>query len=123
MKILKSLTISLLILNIGLEVLAQPLPYKNSALPVEARVKDLLSRMTPEEKWWQLFMIPGDLDNMEPGQYKNGIFGLQISASAKGKDDANQLLKYNTSENGLALVRKVNAIQKHFVEMSVTRSQ
>ena len=33
-------------------------PYKNANLPVEDRVNDLLSRMTIEEKFWQLFMIP-----------------------------------------------------------------
>jgi hypothetical protein len=35
----------------------QVLPYKNPQLPVEARVADLLGRMTPEEKFRQLFMI------------------------------------------------------------------
>ena len=50
------------------------LPYKNPALPVDERVKDLVSRMTPEEKFWQMFMIPGDLDNADSSQYKNGIF-------------------------------------------------
>src|SRR5260221_3425514 len=41
----------------------QPPPYKNASLPVDARVKDLLGQMTLEEKFWQLFMIPEDLDN------------------------------------------------------------
>jgi len=91
------------------------LPYKNALLPVEDRVKDLLQRMTPEEKFWQLFMIPGDLDNADSTQYKNGIFGLQVSASSKG-DAGGQMLNYNTSENGLLLARKINNIQKFFVE-------
>jgi beta-glucosidase len=34
------------------------LPYKDSTLSIEVRVNDLLQRMTPEEKFWQLFMIP-----------------------------------------------------------------
>ena len=50
-------------------------PYKNPELSIEQRVNDLLQRMTPEEKFWQLFMIPGDLDNVKPGQYHHGIFG------------------------------------------------
>ena len=37
--------------------------YKNSKLPVDERVQDLLSRMTVEEKFWQMFMIPGDLSD------------------------------------------------------------
>ena len=44
----------------------------------EQRVQDLLARMTLEEKFWQLFMIPGDLDN-PADDYSKGIFGLQIS--------------------------------------------
>ena len=35
-----------------------PLPYRNPHLSVDARVRDLLRRMTPEEKFWQLFMYP-----------------------------------------------------------------
>jgi beta-glucosidase len=92
------------------------LPYKNPALPVDDRVKDLMSRMTVEEKFFQLFMIPGDLDKIEPGQYTHGIFGLQVSAASKGNEDTQQLLKYNTAENGLTLTKKINAIQKFFVE-------
>lgn len=91
-------------------------PYKNPQLPVEQRVKDLLQRMTPEEKFWQLFMIPGDLDQLQPGQYRNGIFGLQVSASGNGGQ--NQLLKYNTGEPAAVLAKKINAIQKFFVEQT-----
>jgi beta-glucosidase len=97
---------------------AQPtFPYKNPALSVEERVKDLLSRMTPEEKFWQLYMIPGDLDNLEtPDQYKNGIFGFQVSASSKSGDETGQILKYNTNEDARKLARKINSIQRYFVE-------
>ncbi|MBC6492014.1 glycoside hydrolase family 3 C-terminal domain-containing protein [Flavihumibacter stibioxidans] len=92
-------------------------PYKNPKLPIETRVKDLLTRMTPEEKFWQLFMIPGDLDKAAPEQYRNGLFGFQVSAASKG-DAGGQLLSYNTSEDPLALTRKINAIQKYFVEQT-----
>jgi beta-glucosidase len=94
---------------------AQLAPYKNPSLPIQERVKDLLSRMTPEEKFWQLFMIPGDLDNADSLQYKNGIFGFQVSASSK-IDAAGQMLNYGTNENALVLARKINNIQKYFVE-------
>ncbi len=90
-------------------------PYKNPTLPVNERVKDLLSRMTTEEKFWQLFMIPGDLDNADSLQYKNGIFGFQVSATSKG-DAGGQMLKYSATENALVLAKKINAIQKYFVE-------
>ena len=90
--------------------------YKNPRLSIDERVKDLLGRMTLEEKSWQLFMIPGDLDQAEPGQYKNGIFGLQVGAASQGNNDTQQMMKYSTTESGLVLVRKINAIQKFFVE-------
>ena len=97
---------------------AQPLPlYKNPTASVEARVKDLLGRMTPEEKFWQLFMIPGDLDGADSKQYDRGIFGFQVSAAAKG-DAAGQLLNYGTKENATALAKKINSIQKYFIEKS-----
>lgn len=95
----------------------QVAPYKNPQLKVEERVADLLSRMTPEEKFWQLFMIPGDLDNADSVQYKNGIFGFQVSAASKG-DAGGQVLNYNTSENALVLAKKINGIQQYFIEHS-----
>src|SRR5688572_7894711 len=94
------------------------IPYKDATLPVDQRVKDILGRMTVEEKFWQLFMIPGDLEGIAPDQYKHGVFGFQVSASSKGNEDTQQLLKYNTSEGALALTRKINAIQKYFIEQS-----
>ncbi len=92
-------------------------PYKNPALPVEVRVKDLLGRMTPEEKSWQMFMIPGDLDGADSNKYRAGIFGLQVSAAAQG-DEAGQLLHYGMGENTYAMAKKTNAIQKYFIEKS-----
>lgn len=89
--------------------------YKDATKPVELRVKDLLQRMTPEEKFWQCFMIPGDLED----QYKHGIFGLQISASAKQGGAADQLLKYDIKGGGAeTLARKINTIQKYYIENS-----
>ena len=72
--------------------------YKDKSQPIEKRVRDLLNRMTPEEKFWQLFMIPGDLDNADSNQYKNGLFGFQVSAASKG-DAGGQMLNYGTDEN------------------------
>lgn len=92
----------------------QPL-YKDPSQPVEKRVYDLLSRMTPEEKFWQLFMIPGELDHVNATQYKNGLFGFQVSAAGKG-DAGGQLLNYSTNETAVALAKKINAIQQYFVE-------
>ena len=81
-------------------------PYKNAALPIDARVRDLLSRMTLEEKFWQVFMIPGSLDD-PAHDYSKGIFGLQISTgAATGRAAAR------------AHAERINAIQRYFVEQT-----
>lgn len=99
-------------------ITAQKPLYKDPKQPIEARVQDLLKKMTPEEKFWQCFMIPGDLDNVPKGQYAHGIFGLQVSAGNQGGGVAGQLLKYNANEDAERLTEKINAIQKYFVEES-----
>lgn len=99
-------------------IIAQKPLYKDPKQSVEVRVQDLLKRMTPEEKFWQCFMIPGDLDNVPKGQYAHGIFGLQVSAGNQGGGAAGQLLKYNANEDAERLAKKINAIQKYFVEES-----
>jgi beta-glucosidase len=86
---------------------AQPFPYRDPRAATGDRVRDLLGRMTLEEKFWQLFMIPGDLDN-PANDYVNGVFGLQISV-AKGERDG-------TPNAARAHASRVNAIQRFFVE-------
>ena len=71
--------------------------------------------MSPEEKFWQLFMIPGDLDQADRAQYKNGLFGFQVSAATRG-DAGGQMLSYNTNEQSLTLAKKINRIQRFFVD-------
>ncbi|MBK7107530.1 MAG: hypothetical protein IPH62_19865 [Ignavibacteriae bacterium] len=43
--------------------------------------------MTLEEKFWQLFMIPGDLSDGKE-KYKNGIFGFQVSTKGTSSNAA-----------------------------------
>jgi beta-glucosidase len=93
---------------------AQPPAYRNSNLPVTERVRDLLGRMTLEEKFWQLFMIPGDLDDPSH-DYSAGVFGLQISTTpsvtnaAASQAAAGASIAYGHAE-------RINAIQRFFVE-------
>ena len=94
------------------------IPYKNASLSIDERVKDLLSRMTIEEKFWQLFMIPGDVQKGDEEKYRNGIFGFQVSAASTNGDASQQMLNYKTTEDGLLLVKKINTIQKYFIEQS-----
>ncbi|MGH9409520.1 MAG: glycoside hydrolase family 3 N-terminal domain-containing protein, partial [Vicinamibacterales bacterium] len=67
-------------------------------------MSDLLGRMTLDEKFWQLFMIPGDLDD-PANAYSHGIFGLQISTAPKGG-----------APTARAHADRINAIQRYFVE-------
>ncbi|MBL7864729.1 MAG: glycoside hydrolase family 3 C-terminal domain-containing protein [Cyclobacteriaceae bacterium] len=94
---------------------AQPIPpYKNSRITVETRVKDLLSRMTPEEKFRQLFLITGDLGS-DKSAFKQGIFGIQLSTEAT---DGGQILQYAQGVNAVQQAEKFNAIQKFFIEQT-----
>jgi len=88
--------------------------YKDPKAPIEARVADLLSRMTPEEKFWQLFMIPGDL-SIGKEKLKNGIFGFQISAEGKTADATQQLLNYAPGASAAETAVKINEIQSFFL--------
>ncbi len=108
------LVFTLLIFLYHVGICQSMLPYKNPKLPIEERVKDLIARMTPEEKFWQLFMIPGDLSDGKE-KYKNGIFGFQVSAKGN-KDAAGQLLNYSSASNALQTAKLINSIQKYFVE-------
>ena len=75
------------------------LPYRDPKLTTDRRVEDLLARMTPEEKFRQLFMVAGDLD-AGTDAYKDGIFGLQVRSAKDARGAA----------------EKIDAMQKFFVE-------
>ncbi len=100
-----------------------PPPYRNQQLPVALRVRDLLARMTLEEKFWQLFMIPGDLDD-PANDYSHGVFGLQISTtphagdSAPPHDRADSTSRASASAIARAHAERINAIQRYFVEQT-----
>jgi beta-glucosidase-like glycosyl hydrolase len=55
--------------------------------------------MTPEEKFWQLFMLAGEF-SADERRFQDGLFGLQVPADA---DTA-------------GLRERMNAIQRHFVD-------
>ncbi|HCW06042.1 MAG TPA: beta-1,3-glucosyltransferase, partial [Cytophagales bacterium] len=116
---MRLVSIFLFVIFLFVKTSAQKVPdYKNPKLPIEQRVNDLLSRMTPKEKFWQLFMIPSDFDQPDSAKYKNGIFGFQVSTNSNNNGAAQQLLNYKSGESGLQLLRKINSIQKYFVEQT-----
>ena len=78
-------------------------PYRDARVPTAERVRDLVRRMTLEEKFWQLFMFPGDLSDTSH-DYSHGVFGLQIDAPGTAAEPAR------------AYAERVNAIQRYFVD-------
>ncbi|TDO04707.1 glycoside hydrolase family 3 C-terminal domain-containing protein [Sunxiuqinia elliptica] len=89
--------------------------YKNPELSIEERVEDLLERMTLEEKFWQMYMIPGDLTDGKE-KYKHGIFGFQVATKGKSANEAEQLLDYRGGGTAVETAEKINEIQKYFIE-------
>lgn len=62
-------------------------PYKNPAVAVDRRVHDLIRRMTIDEKFWQLFMLPGGREDSTE-DYSHGVFGLQTRTATSARSDA-----------------------------------
>ncbi len=90
------------------------LPYKNPRLSTEARVADLLNRMTLEEKFWQLYMIPAALD-VDLEKYPHGIFGFQFAAVGQAGNGAEQMMNYS-GVGPVETVKAINRAQKYFIE-------
>lgn len=88
--------------------------YKDPNQPLEARVADLLQRMTPAEKAWQLFMVPSDFDTTKC-RLSDGIFGIQLFATGLA-DPNQQMLNYSSANSNLEIIARANDIQKHFIE-------
>lgn len=88
----------------------EPRSYRDPRVPIDDRIRALVSRMTPEEKFWQLFMIPGDLDD-PANDYSNGIFGLQISTAQRAAGDS-----ISMGDAARAHAERINGIQRYFVE-------
>ncbi|MDV7139183.1 glycoside hydrolase family 3 C-terminal domain-containing protein [Maribacter sp. TH_r10] len=91
--------------------------YKNPNLSVDERVEDLLGRMTLEEKFWQMFMIPGDL-SIGKDKLKHGIFGFQISSKGKNDNAAEQIMDYGSTGSTKQMAEEINEIQRYFIEES-----
>lgn len=115
-------TLSLLLaaaLGSAVPAFSQSLPvYKDPKQPIERRVSDLLSRMTPEEKFYQLFMIPGEIDPGQEDRYRNGLFGFQVSAAQRKGDAGAQMLDYSVKDDAAGLRDKINRLQHYFVDKS-----
>lgn len=103
----------LLLLAVSLNSFAQL--YKDSTAAVEARVTDLLSRMTIEEKFWQLFMLAEDW-NKDKSRYTDGAFGFEGGVSVGDAGTAGQMIQTASGEKAAEMTRIINKAQKYFVE-------
>jgi beta-glucosidase len=75
-----------LLLVLALLPVAGPLAQRPDASvdsTLDRAVADLVARMTRHEKFWQLFMNPGDLESAA-SQYRDGSFGLQVRTAGPG---------------------------------------
>lgn len=90
-----------------------PGDYRNAALPVEKRVADLLGRMTPEEKFWQLFMLTESWDQPKD-RYSKGVFGFEGGDPAIDPDA--RIIRLTPGVSAPALAGRINAAQKFFRE-------
>ncbi|TNE48453.1 MAG: beta-glucosidase [Bacteroidetes bacterium] len=110
------ITLSLL-LCLVCSLTARSQAYRDPSLPIEVRVQDLLARMTPEEKFRQLFMLPGDL-GADSLRYRAGLFGFQVSAAGQESHAAGQMLRYDRGAQAYEAAVKINALQRFFREES-----
>ncbi len=105
----------ILFLNIGFSQQLNVPPYKDSTLTVAERTRDLLSRMTLEEKFWQLFMVYEDL-NKDKSRYHQGVFGFEAGKSAVPENAAAQIVSGQVAGDAYRTAEQINQIQKFFVE-------
>jgi len=80
-------------------------PWMNAALPVARRAQLLLAQMTLEEKFWQLYMAPGD--PRTDGTLRHGAFGVQLLDTLGSRPRVNP---------DKAAAERSNAVQRFFVE-------
>jgi beta-glucosidase len=113
-----SLHIRILFYLIGIlatvQTYAQVLPYKDHHLSIDARVKDLLSRMTQEEKFYQVFMIAHD-GVFKEEDYTHGIFGIEMNTSGLNESAGQQMLDYSNGNSVEVELAEMRRIQKFLV--------
>ena len=97
-----------------LQAQVSPKPiYKDPAAPIELRIKDLLARMTLEDKCRQIDIWHPKMDLSQPAELKNAITALGDTVK-----NGIGFLQFNVRMNDAAYMARFNAIQKYFVEQT-----
>lgn len=91
------------------------LPYKNPLLPADVRAKDLIIRMTPEEKFWQCFMLSESWE-LPKERYSSGVFGFEGGATETTGNAQNKLISIENNGSAANLVQRINEAQHFFME-------
>lgn len=89
-------------------------PYRNATLSPAVRAQDLLRRMTAEEKFWQLFMSPGDRDDATQ-DWSHGAYGLQVNVPAGMRAESPRSDTLDAAAIARAHTARINALQRWFV--------
>jgi beta-glucosidase len=79
-------------------------PWLDARRPVRERARLLLARMTPEEKFWQLFMSPGD-PVRDSAAFVHGAYGVQLLD-----------LREPSAGGTAAAAARADSVQRFFVE-------
>ncbi len=105
--------LTFILLTLLLQAWSQP--YRDPHLSINVRVQDLLSRMTPEEKFWQLFMLAEDWSR-DKSFYANGAFGFEGGIAVEGSNTAGQMISSRFSGSAAAMTESINQVQQFFLE-------
>jgi beta-glucosidase len=103
-------------LLINISAYTQPKPlYKLSSLTAGVRARDLLSGMTPEEKFWQCFMLSESWE-LSKDRYSKGVFGFEGGESDGNSQVAAQLVTPGAHGSLEKLALLINESQRFFIE-------
>jgi len=103
-RILGFIPVLLLLLTRQQEATGKEVPvYKDSSFDIRTRALDLLRRMTPEEKFGQLFICDGSMEK-DSDLFRMGVFGMQP------RNVFTEQLPYRD------YVKRLNDVQRFFTE-------
>lgn len=104
----------LIITLLALGLIAKAQVYKDSSAATHARVQDLLKRMTPEEKFWQLFMLAEEWQK-DKSRYAQGAFGFEGGVSLNEGNTAGQMIK-NSASTAAEMAKIINQTHEKFLK-------
>ena len=100
---------------------AQKYPYQNASLPVEKRAKDLVKRMTQEEKVAELNLIPyyDNQDSACRAKIRAGKVGAFLKANGAALNHSLQKEALSHSRLGIPLIFHEDVIHGYYTIFSI----